>query len=415
MRFSQFFIRTQREVGREEESANAQLLTRAGFIDRTMAGVYTFLPLGWRVEQNLERIIRQEIEAVDGTELYMPALQPKELLQQTGRWDEIDVLYTLKTARDQEVALGATHEEVLASLLATRVSSYRDLPLYLYQIQSKFRDEKRAKSGLLRGREFIMKDLYSFHADRADLEEYYDSVKEQYRHIFRRCGLDRHTYVTYASGGTFAKYSHEFQAVTEAGEDTVYICDTCNLGVNAEIIEESNSTCPDCGNDDLRESSAIEVGNIFKLGTKFSEPFDLTYTDTGGETQPVVMGSYGIGVPRLLGAIVEIWHDDNGIIWPEEVAPFTAHLIAAGDSEAAQTEASQLHDELEQAGVSVLYDDRTDTGTGERFTDADLIGCPYRLVVSDKTLKENSVEIKRRDSDEPRLVPRTDVVSELSG
>ena len=395
------FTKTSKTAPKDEPSLNAALLIRAGFVDKLMAGVYTMLPLGFRVYKKIEQIIREEINAVGGQEVLMPSLQPKERWQATGRFEGLDVLFRFTSFYSKtDYILGPTHEEVVAPLLKRFVSSYKDLPAAVYHIQNKFRDEKRAKSGLLRGREFTMKDLYSFHADQADLEGYYEKVKAAYIKIFSRCGIGDKTYLTYASGGTFAKYSHEFQTLTENGEDIIYICDRCRIAINKEIIADLENECPECHNTELREAKAVEVGNIFKLGTKYSLPFELIYTDEKGVSKPVVMGCYGIGLQRLLGTIVEVKNDGQGIIWPEPVAPFRVHLLSLKQEE----EADKIYGKLTKGGIETLYDDRPDAAAGAKFADADLIGIPYRLVVSEKTLKENCVELKKRDGDKVEMV-----------
>lgn len=380
MRQSQLFPKTLREDPKDEVSANSKLLVRAGFIDKLMAGVYTFLPLGFRVLKKIEDIIRKEMEKAGGQELLMSVLQPKENWQKTGRWDDYDTLFKFVSHYSKnELALGPTHEEIISPLAGKFSLSYKNLPLYLFQIQTKFRDEKRVKSGILRGREFIMKDLYSFHADEKDMEKYYEKMKTHYKNIFDECGIGNQTHITFASGGSFSKYSHEFQTITESGEDTIYLCEKCNVAVNKELSEQK--TCPECGNKDLKEKKAIEIGNIFPLKTKYSEPFDLKYKDKDGKEKDVIMGCYGIGLGRLMGAIVEVSHDDKGIIWPESVAPFKVHLIEINSS------AKDVYEELQKKGIEVLYDDREDITPGEKFADADLIGIPYRVVVSEKNHK----------------------------
>ncbi len=407
MKQSQFFIKTLKKISTEEKSINAQLLLQGGFIDRLMAGVYTFLPLGLRVLRKIEKIIRQELEKEGAIEILMPALHPKENWLITGRWDTFDALYKLK---DHNIALGPTHEEVLVPLVKKRIHSYKDLPLYLYQIQNKFRNEKRAKSGLLRGREFLMKDLYSFHTTQEDLDNYYERIKQAYFRIFERCGLKKQTYLTFASGGSFSKFSHEFQVVTQAGEDKIYICQKCSFAINKEILRQVNNVCKECGSGNLIEAKAIEVGNIFKLGTKFSEPFDLKYRDSLGQEKYVVMGCYGIGLPRVMGAIVEVWHDPKGIIWPREVSPFLVHLLAIGKNQKVFKEAQKLYHLLLTKGIEVLYDERYDISPGEKFAEADLIGCPFRLVVSEKTIAKKKFELKKRSEDKIRLLSGDKVI-----
>jgi len=407
MRQSQLFTRTVKELPKDETSYNAQALIRAGFIDKSAAGVYSFLPFGWKVINKIENIIREEINAIGGQEINMPSLAPKENWQATGRWDSLDVLFKTTGSDEKEYALNPTHEEVVTPLAKKFISSYRELPLAVYQIQNKFRNEKRAKSGLLRGREFLMKDLYSFHATQEDLDEYYEKAIGAYNNIFRRVGLGEKTYLTYASGGSFSKYSHEFQALTPAGEDIIYVCADCKMAVNKEIIVDQN-TCPKCGQKDLREERAVEAGNIFKLGTKYSEPFDLKYQDKDGEKKIVIMGCYGLGIGRLMGTIVEVCHDEKGIIWPENVAPFKVHLLSLNENETAE----KIYSDLVKQGIEVLYDDR-ELQAGEKFADADLIGCPYRLIVSRKTLALDSAELKSRSSAASELVKLADLNAKL--
>ncbi len=400
MRQSKLFTKTIKESPKDEVSLNAQLLIKAGFIDKLMAGVYTLLPLGLRVYKKIEQVIRDEMDSVNGQEVYMPSLHPIERWQATGRYDDIDVLFKFKSYYSKiDYVLGPTHEEVVVPLVKKFASSYKDLPAAVYHIQNKFRDEKRAKSGILRGREFMMKDLYSFHSSQTDLDKYYDEVLESYVRIFERCGIGEKTYVTFASGGTFSKYSHEFQTLTKAGEDAIHVCDKCKIAVNKEVLDDVKNACPKCGNSSLREEQAVEVGNIFKLGTKYAKPFDLNYTDEKGKKKFVIMGCYGIGLQRLMGTIVEVNNDEKGIVWSEATAPFKVHLLSLNQNEAA----NKIYEQLIKSGIEVLYDDR-EASAGEKFADSDLIGIPFRVVVSAKTLKEDSVEIKKRNSDEIKLV-----------
>ncbi len=408
---SKLFPQTQKEAPKDEVSANAKLLTRAGFIDKLMAGVYTYLPLGFRVLKKIENIIREEMNGAGGVEILMPALQPKENWEKTGRWDNYDTLFKFVSHYSKtELAIGPTHEEIISPLVKKFNLSYKDLPLYFFQIQDKFRDEKRVKSGILRGREFIMKDLYSFHADENDLNDYYEKMKVHYKNIFDKCGIGDRTYITFASGGTFSKYSHEFQTITEAGEDKIFLCEKCRVAVNAEITKEQ-PVCPECGGKNLKEEKAIEVGNIFKLKTKYSEPFGLKYTDKNGQKNDIIMGCYGIGLGRLMGAVAEVNHDEKGIIWPESIAPFKVHLLALGGP-TAKGRSDRLYSDLQKQGIEVLYDDR-DISAGEKFADADLIGIPYRVVISEKTVAQNKVELKRRNSEEIKLVDKKELVKIL--
>ena len=389
MRQSKLFTKTRKE-NIKEESRNAQLLIRGGFVNKDMAGVYTYLPLGFRVIEKIKKVIRKEMEeTMDAQEVLMSALHPIDNYKATGR-ENIDVLFHTELSAGGELVLGQSHEEIVVPMLRNFLSSYRDLPFGVFQIQTKFRNELRAKSGVLRGREFPMKDLYSFHDSDDDFEEYYEKCKIAYMNVFDQVGLGENTYLTFADGGTFSKYSHEFQTVTEAGEDVIYLCENCSVAINKELIEEQNS-CTECGNKKLKELKAIEVGNIFPLSTRFSEAFNLTYKDSEGKEKHPIMGCYGIGVSRLMGAVVESISDEKGIIWPETIAPYRVHLLSIGEED----KSLEIYEQLLKEGVEVLYDDR-DKGAGEKFADADLIGIPFRVVVSEKTLKEDSVEIKKR-------------------
>jgi prolyl-tRNA synthetase len=402
MRQTKLFVKTIKYAPKDETSANARLLARAGFVDKLNSGIYIFSPLGLRVLEKVEKIISEEIEAIQGQRILMPGLVPKKNWEQTGRWKTLDDLYKVKGRGGQEYGLGATHEEVIVPFMQKYISSYKDLPCYIYQIQDKFRDELRAKSGILRGREFIMKDLYSFHTTEKDLDIYYEKAKKTYFKIFKRCGIDAQTHLCLADGGSFSKYSHEFQTITSAGEDTIYICENCGLAINKEIKPE-HAKCPECGKAKFKQEKAIEVGNIFKLRTKYTEPFNFTFTDKDGSKKLVEMGCYGIGLPRLIGTAVEIHYDDKGIIWPKEIAPYLCHLIQIGDSVKVKKQAEKIYKDLEKQGIEVLFDDRQDKAAGEKFADADLIGIPYRVVVSARTLEKNSVEIKQRNNANVKL------------
>ncbi|OGH23961.1 MAG: hypothetical protein A2698_02210 [Candidatus Levybacteria bacterium RIFCSPHIGHO2_01_FULL_42_15] len=409
MKYSQLFGKTIRDVPKDEVSTNAKLLIRAGFVDKLGAGIYNFLPLGWRVHKKIEQIIREEMDAIGGQELNLAALHPKAAWQSTGRWDTLDALYKIISRFEDEYALGATHEEILTPIVAKFVASYRDLPLYLYQIQVKFRDEERAKSGLLRGREFIMKDLYSFHISEEDRAKYYETAKGAYDKIFKRCGLD--AIYTEASGGSFSKASHEFQVVTQAGEDEIIYCPAGDFAQNTEICKVKEGKQCDLGHGSLKKVKTIEVGNIFPLGTRFSEATGAYYMDKSGTKKPIVMGCYGIGLGRLMGAVVEVHHDEKGIIWPASVAPFDVHLVHIEDP-GTESQAKKVYEILTKAGVEVLYDDREDVSAGEKFADADLIGVPIRLVISEKT--KDKAEWKERSSQKTELLSLEEVVSRLS-
>jgi prolyl-tRNA synthetase len=403
MRQSQLFTHSLKELPKDETSFNAQTLMRAGFIDKASAGVYSYLPLGLRVLQKIQLIVRQEMAALGAQEVLLPSLTTEEPWKQTGRLETFDVLFKTSGTDKKSYILAPTHEEIITPLVKKFAQSYRDLPVGVYQIQTKFRNELRAKSGLLRGREFLMKDLYSFHLEQDDLNAYYLSAQKAYFQIFKRCGLLDQTYLTFASGGDFCQYSHEFQTVTEAGEDTIFVCEECNLAINKEIINEQ-SVCPNCGKKDLLERRAIEIGNIFKLGARFSKSFNMMVTGADGGKQPVLMGCYGLGIDRLMGTVVEVNHDNHGLIWPKEIAPFKAHLLDLATTEGGHRQAQKLYDLLLKLGMEVLWDDRKNLPAGAKFAEADLIGCPYRLVISDKTIEQKSFEIKRRQDTAGRLV-----------
>jgi prolyl-tRNA synthetase len=406
MKLSQLFTKTHKEVPKDETAVSAQLLLRGGFMYKQMAGAYVLLPLGLRVFNKIIGIIREEMDAAGGIELAMTALQPKEPWLASGRWDDkvIDVWFKTKLQNGTEVGLGNTHEEPLTALMREYVSSYRDLPRAVYQFQTKFRNELRAKSGIMRTREFIMKDLYSFSRNQAEHDRFYEQMKVAYLKICDRLGLGEHTYLTFASGGSFARFSHEFQTVTEAGEDTIYLDKDKKIAINEEVYTDEVVAELGLKKDELKKVAASEVGNIFTLGTRFSEPLDLKFTDEDGSVKPVVMGSYGFGPARAMGVIVELMHDERGIIWPAAVAPAYVHLVRLGDDAAVTKAADKLYADLQAAGKEVIYDDR-DESAGAKFADADLIGCPVRLTVSARTLKENGAELKHRTKDAIKLIP----------
>ncbi|MBI2577440.1 MAG: prolyl-tRNA synthetase [Candidatus Wildermuthbacteria bacterium] len=402
MRQSQYFAKTKKESPKDEESTNAKLLIRAGFIHKEMAGVYTFLPLGLRVLNKIEQIIREEMINAGAHEMLMPSLHPKENWQITGRWESFDALFRLESRHGKEYALGPTHEEILYPLLKQYVESYKDLPVALFQIQTKFRDEARAKSGLMRGREFRMKDLYSFHATTEDRDRYYEVMRQAYIRSFKRLGL--RAIETQASGGTFSELSAEFQVPCESGEDIINFCETCQSAVNEEVMK--GNTCPTCSGK-VEAMKAVEVGNIFPLKSKYSEDFNLIFKDKEGSEKFVEAGCYGIGTSRIMGTIAEISHDDKGLIWPANIAPFFVYLIQLpGGKEIADA----LHDDLEKQGIEVLYDDREYAGAGEKFADADLIGIPYRIVASAKTAQQNAIELKKRNEASQIMVPIAEAV-----
>lgn len=413
MRQSALFTKTLKAVGAEETAVNAQLLLRGGFAYKNSAGVYTYLPLGWRVMNKISAIIREEMDALGASELFMPALVDRKYLDATGRFG-VDIGFDAvgKGERSAAYVMGWTHEEVLTEIASKYVQSYRDLPFSAYQIQTKFRNEPRAKNGLLRGREFLMKDLYSFHTTEEDLMAFYEKAKEAYLRVFERVGLS--VYYTTAAGGDFtASTTHEFQVLTEAGEDTIYYCQSCKSAQNEEVATlKEGDTCPSCGGA-IQKGASVEVGNIFPLGTKYSEAFNLKYTDENGEEKLVIMGSYGIGVSRLMATLVEVFHDEKGICWPAEVAPFATHIVALGEESASQAE--ELYEKLQERGVPVLYDDRTEASAGEKFADADLIGIPTRITVSERSRAAGGVGVKGRNEEEEQVMSVEDALTRLAG
>ncbi len=415
MRQSQLFTKTRREAPKDEVSKNAQLLLRAGYIYKEMAGAYVFLPLGLKVFNNVMQLIREEMNAIGGQELLMTSLQDKAVWEKTDRWndDVVDNWFKTKLKTGVEVGLGFTHEEPLTNLMREYISSFRDLPFSAYQFQTKFRNETRAKSGIMRGREFVMKDLYSFSRSQKEHDEFYEKAKQAYVRVFERAGLGEVTYVTFASGGTFSKYSHEFQTITDAGEDVIYIDKEKNIAINKEVYNDE--VLKDLGVDKSKviEAKAVEVGNIFGLGTKFSDAFDLNYLDEKGEKQRVVMGSYGIGPARLMGTVVEVLSDEKGIVWPISIAPFRYHLVSlAPEDEEVKKLGEEIYYALTEKGIEVLYDDRVGPSAGEKFNDSDLLGVPTRIVVSKKVIEKGMLEVKDRKSGEVTSMTKSELLGQ---
>jgi len=413
MKQSHLFTKTRKESPSDEVAKNAELLIRGGFVHKEMAGVYSYLPLGLRVLKKIENIIREEMDKVGGQEILMSAMQPKENWEKTGRWDNLDVLYKVTDSNGHEVALGPTHEEIIVPILKNYASSFKDFPVAVYQIQNKFRMELRAKSGMLRGREFLMKDMYSFHATSEDFENFYNKIKNVYKTVFERVGIGHLTYLTFASGGTFSKYSHEFQTITSSGEDTIFVDEASGTAFNKEVLSDEVLEQLNLTKEKLVEHRAIEVGNIFDLKTKYSTPFDLSFIDSKGEKHPVLMGCYGIGLSRLLGTVVEVLSDDKGMVWPESIAPFTIHLLALGEEEKVLKEAQKVYENLLKAGVEVLFDDRPDLSAGEKFSEADLLGIPFRAVISTRSLAEKGIELKKRTEEKGKIVSEDELIKLL--
>ena len=402
MKQSQLFTKILKEAPKDEVSVNAKLLVRAGFVHKEMAGVYAFLPLGLRVIEKIKQIIKEEMDELGGEQVFLTSLQDPEIWKKSGRWDDkvVDNWFKTKLVNGADVGIANTHEEPLTNLMKKYISSWRDLPRYVYQFQTKFRNELRAKSGLMRVREFLMKDLYSFSRTEEEFKDFYEKCAASYLKIYSRVGLKDYTFRTFASGGSFSKFSDEFQAISEAGEDTIYIDQKNKIAVNKEVYQDEVLAKLGLKKADLEEKRAIEIGNIFPLGTKYSSVLGLTFKDKDGKDNPVIMGSYGIGLGRLMGTIAEIFHDEKGLIWPENVAPFQVHLLSLGQNQKSE----KLYRDLQKVGIEVLYDDRENKTAGEKFAEADLIGIPIRLVVSEKTLKENCVEIKKRGEQKTKLV-----------
>lgn len=415
MKQSQLFTKTKKESSADEVSLNAELLIKAGFINKEMAGVYSYLPLGLRVIKKIENIIREEMDKIGGQEMRTSVLQNKEIWEKSNRWDDkiVDNWFKTKLKNGGEIGLSFTNEEAFSNILKQYINSYKDLPLYPYDFKTIFRNETRSKSGILRGREFYWKALYSFSKDEAEHNEFYEKSKDAYREIFKRAGIGHLTYITFASGGSFSKFSHEFQTITGAGEDTIYVDENKGIAINKEVYNDEVIESLGLIKENLVEKRAVEVGNIFSLGTKFSEPFDLKYKNKEGEEKLVVMGSYGIGLGRLMGTIVEVLSDDKGIIWPESVAPFRAHIIVLGVDENVKTEANKLYIELNNKSIEVLYDDREEVTAGEKFADADLIGIPYRILISKRSLENGGFEIKNRKEESGKIINKEELIDLL--
>ncbi len=410
MKQSNLFNKTLKKAPRDTKITSHKLLLRGNFISQLASGIYNFLPLGLRVHRKIENIIREEMNNISCQEIFLSTLQPKKIWQKTKRWNNMDPpLFKLKDQHGREFALGSTHEEVVTFLASNFIQSYKDLPLFVYQIQNKFRNEVRATGGLLRTREFTMKDLYSFHKTEEGLNTFFNKVLTAYDNIYKRCGLE--AIKTEASGGVFTSANtYEFQVVSETGEDKIILCSKCNFAANLEVTElKPKDKCPECGAN-LKEVKSIEVGHTFRLGTKYSKPFNLYFLNQKEERKPVIMGCYGIGVGRLMGTIVEISHDKDGIIWPKEVAPFSVHLIQIEDEPEIKEKTEKVYKDLQKAGIEVLYDDREDKTPGEKFVESDLIGIPLRLVISKKTLKKESIEVKKRKEKPTNLIKTKELV-----
>lgn len=412
MKRSQLFVKTQKDAPADEVSKNAQLLIRAGFVHKEMAGAYIFLPLGLRVFNKIVQIIREEMNELGGNELVMTTLQRPEPWLASGRWSEevVDVWFKTELANGQVVGLANTHEEAMADMMRNHISSYKDLPAYTYQFQTKFRNELRAKSGIMRGREFVMKDLYSFSKNKEEHDVFYEKSKVAYTNVFKKLGIGDITFITFASGGSFSKYSHEFQTICDAGEDIIYLDREKNLAVNEEVYTDEVLNELGLNKSKLEKVKTAEVGNIFTLGTKYADAVGLHFTNSNGVQEPVFMGSYGIGPARTMGVIVETLSDEKGLVWPNNIAPYQVYLASIGD---VAEQAEKLYQELQNSGIEVIYDDR-DARPGDKFADADLMGIPIRLVISSRTLDAGSVELKQRTTEETEEVKLTEIIEHLN-
>ena len=412
MRQTQIFTKTTKSLPADEVAKNAQLLIRAGYVHKEMAGVYAYLPLGLRVLEKIKQIIREEMEAIGGNEIVMTSLQKPATWQQTGRWSDeiVDIWFKTELKDHTQLGLGWSHEEPIVEMLKRFVRSYKDLPVSVYQFQTKLRNELRAKSGVMRGREFVMKDMYSVHASAEDLDGYYQRVTEAYLRIFDRLGIGQDTYVTFASGGSFTKFSHEFQTICEAGEDVIYLYRDKNMAINEEVLDEAVAELG-ISKDQLERVKTAEVGNIFNFGTQKTDDMGLKFTDQDGQIKSLYMGSYGIGVTRLMGVIVEKMADEQGLVWPQAIAPFQLHLVLL-DEEARQ-QADELYQQLQMQGVEVLYDDRPKIRPGEKFADSDLLGIPYRVVVGKRSLGQDRYEVVKRADGQKLSLTQEEIIKTI--
>lgn len=410
MKQSKLFTKTSKDFPKDEVSKNAQLLIKAGFINKEMAGVYAYLPLGLRVIDKIKLIIKDEMDKIGGQEIIMSSLQPKEVWESTGRWDDevVDVWFKSNLKNGTDVGFGWSHEEPITKMMKRFLISYRDFPAYTYQFQTKLRNELRAKSGIMRGREFVMKDLYSYDVDEKRHLAFYDSVKVAYMNVFKRVGLGEITFITFAAGGAFTKYSHEFQTITDAGEDYIYVNKEKGVAINEEVFDDAVLSELGVSKDEMTKVKSAEVGNIFNFGIEKCESMNFFAINEAGEKMPIYLGSYGIGVTRLMGVVAEHFADERGMVWPQSIAPFQVHLISLNKDE----EAQKIYNELVEKGVEVLFDDR-DMRAGEKFADSDLIGIPWRVVVSEKSLAGGGVEIKRRSEIESEIVNIEDLLEKI--
>lgn len=411
MRVSQLFTKTLKQAPSDEVAKNAQLLIRAGFVYKEMAGVYAYLPLGLKVLENIKQIVREEMNAIDSNELIMTGLQRKEVWEKTTRWDDevVDVWFKTKLKDDTELGLGWSHEEPIVEMMKNYIHSYRDVPASLYQFQTKMRNELRAKSGIMRGREFVMKDMYSFHPTKELLDAYYEKTIEAYKRVYDRLGIGDDTYVTFASGGAFTKFSHEFQTICDAGEDVIYLHRGRNIAINEEVIDDAVAELG-ISRDELEQVKTAETGNIFNFGSQKTDEMGLYYTDADGARQSLHLGSYGIGITRVMGVIAEKLSDDKGLVWPEAIAPYKVYLVSIGD---VAEQANALYKQLQDAGITVLFDDRAER-PGAKFADAELIGLPHRVTISERLLADNVYEYTPRTGGETELLTLEELLAKIA-
>lgn len=415
MKRTELFTKTSKTVPADETSLNAKLLIKAGYVHKEMAGVYAYLPLGLRTLEKIKAIIREEMNAIGGEELLMTNLQPKAVWQTTGRWDDklVDIWFKAKLQTGEDIGLAWSHEEPIMNMLRDYVHSYKDLPVAVYQFQTKLRNELRAKAGIMRGREFLMKDMYSVHATKDDLEQFYNSVIEAYKRIYGRLGIGDLTYVTFASGGAFTKYSHEFQTICDAGEDWLYLDRENNVAVNEEVLDDAVRDLK-LDRNKLEKVRSAEVGNIFNFGTEKAEQMGITFADRDNTQKPFYYGSYGIGVTRVMGVIAELFSDDRGLVWPDNIAPYRVYLVTIGTDSAVLEQGQKVYDQLQSAGVDVLWDDRADARPGEKFADGDLMGIPHRVVISSKTIAAGALEYKGRTAESSENLSLEQLIDKLS-
>ncbi len=415
MRQSKLFTKTRKEAPSDEVSKNAQLLIQAGYIHKEMPGVYAFLPLGLKVLENIKQIVREEMKAIDSQELIMTNLQDSEIWKSTDRWsdEKVDVWFKTALQNEKELGLAWSHEEPILNMMQNHIHSYRDLPASVFQFQTKLRNEVRAKSGIMRGREFVMKDMYSLHKNEESMNQYYEQAIEAYKNVYDRLGLADDTFITFAGGGAFTKFSHEFQTICEAGEDTLYINKNKSVAVNEEVLDEATEEI-DIEKEELTPVTSAEVGNIFKFGTKKAEKMGVNFVNEENKEKPIYLASYGIGTTRVMGVIAEKLSDENGLIWPQNISPYTFHLIDITHKDEDREEVKQIYKQLQDAGIEVLYDDRVDKQAGEKFADSDLLGLPYRLIVSESNLEDQQVELETRKGQEVEYIEIENLISVLN-